>query len=203
MKTFLLFRLLRKVGVFTMNSPLNRRVTQFPGSNETGPVLPRYNVTEPPPGKLKRLQRKRPPAKLPITVNPHSIPLSQTSKRPATAFCENASPWQKYKILVTDDDAGPVTVAAHAHDLNLPAVAIKEREAAASVDLKRLIKVQHSNVVHLLAAFYDTQLYLVYESTPASLLEVQSCCYGPLKELEMASICKEVGTCHLPSSHIC
>jgi hypothetical protein len=203
MKTSPLFCLLRKVGAFTMTSPLNRRVTQFPGSNETGPVLSRYNVTEPPPGKLKRLRREKLPAKLPITVNPHPIPLSQTSKRLATAFCENASPWQKYKRLFSDEEAGPVVVAAHEHDLNLPAVAIKEREAAVGVDLKRLIKVQHGNVVHLLAAFYDTQLYLVYESTPVSLLDVQSCSYGPLKELEMASVCKEVRTCHLPSLHIC
>jgi hypothetical protein len=185
-----------------MASQPDRRVTQFPGSNETGLILPQqvtppneFNVAEPPAAKLKRrLQREAPPPRLPIKVKLDSNLWGQPSKRTITEFCEQASPWQKYQRIVSDCQAGPVVVA-HEHRLTFSVVAIKQREVAAGWDFKRLIKVQHGNIVNLLAAFCDlSQLYLVYESMPVSLSDVQGCSYGPLKEFEMATVCKEVGT---------
>jgi hypothetical protein len=184
-----------------MTSHPDRRVTQFPGSNETGLILPQqvtppneFNVAEPPAAKLKRrLQRVPPPPRLPVKVKPDSNLWGQPSKRTITAFCEETSPWQKYHRIVSDCQAGPVVVA-HEHRLTFAVVAIKQREVVAGWDFKRLIKVQHGNIVNLLAAFRDlAQLYLVYESMPVSLSDVQACPYGPLKEFEMATVCKEVG----------
>jgi hypothetical protein len=184
-----------------MTSHPDRRVTQFPGSNEIGLILPQQvtlpnesNVAEQPAAKLKRrLQRAPPPPRLPVKAKPNSNLWSQPSKRTITAFCEETSPWQKYHRIVSDCQAGPVVVA-HEHRLTFPVVAIKEREVIAGWDFKRLIKVQHGNIVNLLAAFRDlSQLYLVYESMPVSLSDVQACPYGPLKEFEMATVCKEVG----------
>jgi hypothetical protein len=185
-----------------MTSNPDRRVTQFPGSNETGLILPQQvtppnepNVTEPPAAKLtRRLQRAPPPPRLPVKVKSDSNLWSQPSKRTITAFCEENSPWQKYHRIVSDYQAGPVVVA-HEHRLTFSVVAIKQQEVVAGWDFKRLIKVQHGNIVNLLAAFCDSsQLYLVYESMPVSLSDIQACSYGPLKEFEMATVCKEVGT---------
>jgi hypothetical protein len=194
-----------------MTSHPDRRVTQFPGSNEIGLILPQQvtlpnesNVAEQPAAKLKRhLQRAPPPPRLPVKAKPNSnlwsqpptvtAPCPPPSKRTITAFCEETSPWQKYHRIVSDNQAGPVVVA-HEHRLTFSVVAIKEREVVAGWDLKRLIKVQHGNIVNLLAAFRDlSQLYLVYESMPVSLSDVQACPFGPLKEFEMATVCKEVG----------
>lgn len=179
-----------------MASHSDRRVTQFPGSNETGLILPQQvtppnesNVAEPPAAKLKR----RLPPRLPVKVKPDSNLWGQPSKRTITEFCEQASPWQKYHQIVSDCQAGPVVVA-HEHRLAFSVVAIKQREVVAGWDFKRLIKVQHCNIVNLLAAFCDlSQLYLIYESMPVSLSDVHACSYGPLKEFEMATVCKEVG----------
>lgn len=183
-----------------MSSPQDRRITQFPGSNDTGLILTPQNksgdqpiVSKPSPAKLKRRhQRVAPPPRLPLKINSSSSVWGLPAKRTATAFCENASPWQKYHRVLSDYEAGPVVVA-HEHHINFPVVAIKKREVLPSWDFTRLIKIQHCNVVNLLAAFHDAlELYLVYESLPVSLSDVRSCGYGPLKEFEMATVCKEV-----------
>ena len=183
-----------------MTHELGRRATQFPGSSEPGISWQEGNVSgdtvsaSTAPRKLKR--RYQPP-RLPLPVVPSSTGWTESSKRPASEFCQNASPWRTYNRLLTDDEAGPVIIA-HEHTLNFPMVAIKQRGLDQNWNLRRLIRVEHSNIVSLLAAYRDaSELYLVYESMAVSLSQIQRCPHGPLREYEIAIIYKEV---YLPAS---
>jgi serine/threonine protein kinase len=175
----------------------DRRVTQFPGLGDEGEALLECQSNEvdrpivrTPRAKLKRkFERVVPPARLPLEVNPYSSQWS--AKRLSTGFCENMSPWKRYQQLTPCDQAGPAIIA-YGKSVDFPIVTIKERRIAESLDLKKLVKVQHDNIVNFIAAFHESSIWLVYECMNISLAQANCCSYGPLKEFEMAAICKEV-----------
>jgi Protein kinase domain len=134
------------------------------------------------------------PPRLPLSVNPHSNhwDSSRPAKRLNTSFCTSGSPWDQYFPILSDEQAGPVTVA-HENCPAFPVYAVKERTLNASDQSSRLLKIVHPQLVHLRAAYTKQSLmYLVYESMDVSLDDIQRCPYGPLKEFEIATICREV-----------
>jgi hypothetical protein len=178
----------------------NKHFTLFPGALDKGnltelpdPLRSAKQIVPEVPTKLKRKRMSSTPPKLPLKIRVTPQPPSSSNDAPSTPpFCKKESPWKTYQAIVPDDEAGAVIVA-HVHHFTFKVVAIKERGAVNDKKLESLRKLQHNNIVHFLAAFQEeSRLYLVYESVRTSLSEVQGCSYGPLKEFELAAVCKQV-----------
>jgi Protein kinase domain len=176
----------------------SRRGTFFPTSADKGKPLQdtgRCRSPERQPAKLKRhADGTTLPPRLPFPVNPYSNhwDSSRPVKRQSTNFCVDGSPWREYFPILPEEQAGPVTVA-HKICKDFTVHAIKERRLDTLNQPSALFKITHPQLVHLRAAYTKHPLlYLVYESMEVSLEDIESCPHGPLKEFEIATICREV-----------
>jgi hypothetical protein len=180
-----------------LSSNSSRRETVFPTSADQGKPLQDISRDRAQPtqqAKLKRQIDRTPlPPRLPLSVNPHATQWNpRSAKRLFTSFCINGSPWDQYFPILPDQQAGPVTVV-HENCPEFPVYVIKERRLETADKPSRLLKISHPQIVRLHAAYTEKSiLFLVYEAMDVSLEQIQRCPYGPFKEFEMATICREI-----------
>lgn len=190
-----------------MADTFDRRRTRFPSAQDSGRRGDDgKNVSEgvseaagdsskpKPQAKLKRKRGVSPPPRLPLKVNTAQVQQVPSAPEEKDSFWQRGEPWQSYLSWMDDDQAGPVSIA-HKQDSRFQVVAIKKRALTPNMRFHDLKAVQHENIVHLQASFRDAStVYLVYESIKISLREMQACAYGPFKDFEISSICKQVRT---------
>ena len=172
-----------------METTVDRPVTRFPRSRDHGEpfeVPASADRQQESPNRLKR--RYQLPPRLPLDVD---VPNVRHGKRPRD-FCLEKSPWECYREILSENQAGPVVIAKGRSE-DFPSVAIKHRQVSSHWDLRKLLKISHVNVVALLEAFVDdNQLFLIYDSVRVSLKKIHSSPYGPYSEQEISTICKGV-----------
>ena len=193
-----------------MSAP-ERRLTQFPGSSSTTKSGTRRFESErearlsaskiPKVPEFLQSQSRNPPPAIPLKVNPSSqqfLPTSRFSKKTETvtrkpnAILQNGNPWRTYYAILSEDQAGQVTVA-YKNEIEHPMFAIKEHVCKDSESVKQLVMCSHKNIVALYDAYLDNDsLYLIYECLQISLAEVQSTQYGDLATFQIAAVCREV-----------
>ena len=100
------------------------------------------------------------------------------------------SPWKTFRPVLTEDQAGPVTLA-HQIESNFKIVAIRKRNAAYRKGL--ITRCSHKNLVALQEVFFrDDNFYFVYEPMAVSLAALQCVPGDKLLAYEIAAVSKEV-----------
>lgn len=137
--------------------------------------------------KRQRTQEQALPKRLPLKINP-----SSSNATAALSICHTRSPWDDYRKMFEDYEAGPVTIA-HRQQPDHQIVAVKSLKLDNSWVLDKLRYVDHRNVVALVKYYlWEDNLSLVYEVSRLSLADLVRCPYGPFDEHEIATICKGV-----------
>ncbi|KAL9077891.1 MAG: hypothetical protein Q9157_003190 [Trypethelium eluteriae] len=151
------------------------------------------------PGKEARKLTKPAPERktiprIPVFVRPSSnnFPSNPSAIRQSGHLkTTQGSPWDAYRQLLCEDQAGPATFAC----LKNPSFAVsvvKEHRHSLSGALS-LRSVSHPNIVEIVEAFLkEDTIYLVYGVMTVSLREIKASPIGDLAEYELAAVCKEV-----------
>lgn len=186
---------------------MERRLTIFPGTSNPHLIRKRAEINLPalptPPTLSPSIseipvptytRRSIPHPKIPVNVSSAS---QSSFKRPKAErnFAQEKDPWLVYHTVLTEDQAGPVTLA-YRQEPAFPIVAIKERKKTVDDPMCRLYKTSHPNVVALQEVFLNQNtLYFMYESMVVSLAAIQASPCGNLAAYEIATVCKEVCNC--------
>jgi len=180
---------------------MERRLTIFPGTSNPHLSRKRAEIDLP---ALPTLSPSIP--EIPVSIHHHrsilrpKIPVNVSSvshsalKRPKTerAFGQEKDPWLVYHTVLTEDQAGSVTLA-YRQEPAFPIVAIKERKKTVDDPMCKLSRTFHPNVVALQEVFLNQNtLYFMYECMVVSLTAIQASPCGSLAAYEIATICREV-----------
>lgn len=127
---------------------------------------------------------------LPQQAELHRYDVQATHREHRSDIVRLEDPWNQYKPVLTEDQAGQVTVA-HGRSSTRSVVAIRRLLGECRPD--RIISCQHPNVVALKEAFHsEGAFYFVYEPTSVPLAAIQVMPGPHLRPFEIAAICKEV-----------
>ena len=183
---------------------MERRVTVFPGnaqsfqmrrtqtSSEESTVKPTVSPTAAPvtlPPVTSSHCSDLPP-RLPLKA--HLSPAAGSTKNNIRDFWHRRDPREAYQSILTEDQAGLVTVA-HRLQATLPIVVIKTFSNANFEHAKKLKRVLHPNIMSLVEVLSSPPtLHIVYEHMSLSLAAVQASPCRPFANYEIAAIVKEV-----------
>ncbi|KAL9083483.1 MAG: hypothetical protein Q9165_008510 [Trypethelium subeluteriae] len=184
--------------------PFERPVTIFPRyaavSGDAKPEEDKNETLQPAKGSEKEIRKLTKPAperkavpRIPVFVRPSSNIFSSnpsTVRQSEHLKTTYGSPWDAYRQLLREDQAGPATFAC----LKNPSFAVsvvKEHRYSSTAPVLR--SVSHPNIVQITEAFLQQDtVYLIYNVMTVSLREIKASPVGDLEEYELAAVCKEV-----------
>ena len=155
-----------------------------------------------PPKFLENRQRFRPPAAIPLQVNPSSQQYA-ANPRPRkgraqqvkqSTFIQKGNPWQENRYLgIIKETQESEVIIAHKQEPEHPIVSVREHECSNEAVIKKIAQCSHENIVHIHEVFVDqNRVFFMYERMDVSIAEVQAGPYGHLQSYQIAAICQKV-----------
>ena len=182
--------------LFTFNSRKRRAVS--PPAAKSPPLFLADSppVSPVPPPKRRETNHPSLGPLLPVkskgsTERPHFVYDKEHDTSSFDAVSQE-SPWKRYRPVLTEDQAGPITLA-HKVESSFTIVAIRERKGAYRKGV--ITRCSHKNLVALQEVFFHDDVdafYFVYEPMAVSLAALHCVPGDKLLAYEIAAISKEV-----------